>query len=139
MISDETLDYGQKGITATQGWNLAKLTEGELLYLRSQIDAVLPVTRLADMNLERELTLQLRSAQALQQIVLEDTHTPANQKAQVMNSVSATMQQLVKMQIDYYTPERLKKIESALVTVLSTFDTDMTKDFFTRYEEILET
>ncbi len=120
-----------------QGHDLSNMGEGDLLFLRAQIDALLPVKRLSDMNLEMELTLQLRSAQALQQIVLDDALTPANQKAQVMNSVSSTLQQLVKMQIDYYTPERLKKIEAALIKALNKFETEQTKEFFRRYEEIL--
>lgn len=117
--------------------DLTSMSEAELLFLRAQVDALLPVKRLSDMNLEMELTLQLRSAQALQQIVLEDVHTPANQKAQVMNSVASTISSLIKMQVDYYTPERLKKIEAALIKALNTLDTAQTEGFFTKYEEIL--
>lgn len=117
--------------------DIALMNEGELLVLRAQIDALLPVTKLSDMNLERELTLQLRSAQTLQQSVLDDEETPANQKAQVMNSVANTLQHLVKMQVEYYTPERLKLIEAALVRTLKEWPDEQTHAFFQRYEALL--
>lgn len=138
MIGLEKEQYDPMGLDK-EVVDLQKLTESELLLLRSQIDAVLPVTKLSDMNLERELTLQFRVAQALQNEIMDDTHTPANQKAQVMNSVAATLQSLAKMQQEHYTPERLKKIEAALVKVLNTLPAEQTEEFFEVYERMLST
>lgn len=118
--------------------DLEKLDESELLVLRHRVDRLLPVTKLSDMNLERELTLQFRAAQALQANVLDDDQIAANQKAQVMNSVASTLQALVKMQAEYYTPERLKKIENALVKLLNEWPIEQTQAFFVRYEKLLE-
>lgn len=135
MISNEPLmdPIGRASSTV----DLERLTEQELLVMRIKIDALLPITKLADMNLERELTLQFRSAQALQNLILDDIHTAANQKAQVMNSVSSNLQSLVKMQAEYYTPERLKKIEAALVETLNTWPESQTAEFFEKYEQLL--
>lgn len=118
--------------------NLQAMTEQELLSLRTRIDNLLPVIKLADMDLERELTLQFRSAQTLQAAIIEDPMVPANQKAQVLNATASTIQSLVKMQEDYFTPERLKKIEAALVDLLNTWPAEQTEKFFSQYEKILE-
>lgn len=137
MIDKGTAVYEPVGMERTVT-DLTKLDESELLALRARIDQILPVKNLADTNLEQELMMQLRAAQALQGKVLEDDHIPANQKAQVMNAISNTIQNLVKMQLDYYTPERLKKIENALVRTLNSWELSDTEEFFKRYEEILQ-
>lgn len=135
--NNKETNYEPKG-RVKEAVDLSEMDEQELLVLRSKIDALLPVTKLSDLNLERELMLQLRAAQALQTRVLDDANIQANQKAQVMNAVAATIQNLVKMQLEYYTPERLKKIEIALVRTLQSWQPDRVEDFFKRYEEILE-
>lgn len=137
MIRPEKEQYEPLGREKT-AIDLEKLSESELLVLRHKVDRLLPVTKLADMNLERELTLQFRAAQALQAVVLDDQNIAANQKAQVMNAVAATIQSLVKMQAEYYTPERLKKIESALVKTLNEWPIEKTREFFLQYEKLLE-
>lgn len=136
MINNERIDYEAIGVS--NKIDLSKLDEEDLLILRSQIDDLLPVKRLADVNLEEELMLQLRTAQALQSRVIKDDLTPANQKAQVIGSVASTIQNLVKMQLEYYTPERLKHIESALIATLNEWPAEMTQKFFEQYEKILE-
>lgn len=137
MIRREEKQYEPVGLAPTP-IDLNKFSEAELLILRHEIDSRLPITKLSDMNLERELTLQFRVAQTLQARVVEDDDIPANQKAQVMNSVATTLQSLVKMQAEYYTPERLKKIESALVVCLNGWPVEQTEEFFKQYERMLE-
>ena len=92
MIDIEKLDKIRSG-EAFQGDTdklttmLSTLDLGELLALRSQIDARLPMTQLSEMNLEEELVRQYLTVQAVQTACLADSETPANQKAQVANSV----------------------------------------------------
>lgn len=90
----------------------------DLLELRAQIDQMLPAKKLADMNLEQELVVQFLTVKALQTNVLA-SNEEANKKAQVCNTVASTMQQLVKMQTELHTAERLKEIESHLIRSLN--------------------
>lgn len=136
MINNKNDDYSPRGLVKSH-INLDGMKEDELLVLRARIDELLPVKDLSDLNLERELMLQLRAAQALQTKVIDDQLTPANQKAQVMNSVATIIQNLVKMQLEQYTPERLKRIELALIQMLKTMPEDQTEEFFKQYEVIL--
>lgn len=108
--------------------------EEELLELRNAITNMLPASHLKDLDLEQELVLQFRRAQHLQDRVLRQLDIPPNQQAQVLNSVASTLQQLVKMQSDFYTYERLKKIEGILVNLLNQWPEDQTEEFFRRYE-----
>lgn len=113
--------------------DLAGLDVDELLELRAQIDDRLPVKALKDLDLERELVLQLLASQRLQRDVLEDDETPANQRAQVSNSVAAILAQLVKLQAGVYTSERLKKIEQILIEVLNQLPEEQQDAFHQAY------
>lgn len=109
----------------------------ELLRLRGEIDKVLPVSNLADIDLNRELVLQMLATQRLQADVLDDDETPANQRAQVANSVQAALAGLVKLQSEVYTSERLKKIEQRLIEVMHTQPMELQVAFMGAYEEAL--
>lgn len=136
MIDDKPIEYAPVDNIKIYE-QLDKMTEAELLRLRAKVDALLPMTQLSDVNLERELMLQFRVAQNLQTDITNDREIPANQKAQVMNSVASTLQSLVKMQIEYYTPERLKRIELILIDMLNKMPEDQTREFFEKYERLL--
>lgn len=138
---DEYLTAGEKQKGGKQASSILQgLSESELLSLRAEIQNMLPARRLQDINLEQELVYQLRTAQLLQEAVMstDDLEIPANQKAQVLNSVAATIQHLIKMQSDLYTFERFKRIESMLVRLLNTWPDEQTREFFTRYEKELK-
>lgn len=108
-------------------------TELEMLRLRSEIDRHLPA-RLGDLNLEQELLQQYVRVKALQDEVLADGDTPANQKAQVAGQVASTLQQLVKMQSEWNTSERLKEIEARLIKALDKVPHEYLEVFFAWYE-----
>lgn len=114
--------------------DLEKFSEDELLELRQLILEYLPASHLKDLDLEQELVLQFRQAQYLQSSILNNTSIPPNQHAQVMNSVNATLQHLVKMQSEFYTFERFKRIEGILVRLLNEWPEEQTAEFFRRYE-----
>jgi len=139
MFETTNTDYARLGLAkaAPKTVEVTDLDEEELLLLRARIDDLLPATKLADIDLERELMLQLRTAQALQNRTLLTDDIPANQKAQVLNAVAASIQALIKMQAEYYTPERLKRIETHLISLLNSWPEDQTRPFFEAYEKLL--
>ena len=116
---------------------LENMPVDQLLELRRQIESLLPVKDIKDVNLSRELVLQVQALQALQQRVLTDNEAPANQQAQVANSLSSALVNLVKVQTEVYTSERLKVIESILVECLKSLPIETQREFLDAYEEAL--
>lgn len=112
---------------------LDNLSVEDLLNLRSEIETRLPSTKLKDMDLEKELVLQYHKMVQVQARVAEDARTPANQLAQVGNSVAATLQQLVTMQTKHHTSERLKEIEARLIKALNKVPAEYLREFFDWY------
>ncbi len=117
--------------------SLENMPVDQLLELRRQIEALLPVKDIKDLNLSRELVLQVQTLQALQQRVLSDTEIPANQQSQCANSLSAALVNLVKLQTDVYTSERMKIIESILVDCIRDLPMEVQEEFLERYETAL--
>jgi len=114
-----------------------ELSVDELLEMRAQIDAKLPVKDLKDIDMARELVLQVQALQALQRRVLREEETPANQVAAVANALSSALSNLVKMQNDLYTSERLKRVELILIECLDTLPEKAQRKFFEMYEKEL--
>ena len=110
----------------------------ELLDLRARIERRLPARSLKDLDLEGELTLQFLALQELQNKVIDDKDTPANQKAQVANSLSAALVNLVKLQGDVHSSERMKRIESILIDALKDLPVEAVEAFLANYEQALE-
>ena len=109
----------------------------ELLDLRARIERRLPARSLKDINLERELVLQVMALQQLQNRVIDDDDTPANQKAQTASALSAALMNLVKVQSDVHSSERLKKIEAVLIDTLNELPQEAAAAFLGRYEETI--
>ena len=109
----------------------------DLLDLRTRIEALLPARSLQDMNLERELVLQVLALQAMQADVINDGDTPANQRAQVANSLSAALANLVKVQESTYSAERFKRIERLLIETLRELPEGAAAAFLDKYEKAL--
>ena len=86
------------------------MTVAELLKQRDLIDKALPPQTLSGMNLEAEMLLQYHTLRELQTDVLGETDVPANQKAQVANSVTSSLNKLTELQAWIYTIERFKMI-----------------------------
>jgi hypothetical protein len=113
---------------------LAAYSVEQLLALRAAIDEQLPNRTLKAVNLEQELVIQLQLAQKLQKETLEDEKIPANQKAQVLNSVASALQMLGKVQIDLYDSERLKKLEQIMIQTLTQLPIPQQEAFLQAYE-----
>lgn len=115
--------------------DLSSLSMMGLLSLRNRIQGMLPATQLKDMDLSQELVLQVAALQELQRLTMGDKNTPANQQAQVANSLSAALVNLVKLQSEVYTTERFKRIERAVINFLNGLpDGDERKHAYDLYE-----
>ena len=140
MIDNEKLQAlktgAKAGEVATLSSTLATMPRSELLELREALDRLLPTKSLSDLNLEHELLLQYDRVKDLQQDVLSDDSAPANQRAQVANSVAMTLQHLIKMQTEYSTAERFKAIEALMIKAMKSLPIDVATKFLEEYETL---
>lgn len=130
-----------KNEPAAKGPGLADIIVGmsndDLLSLRQKIDLRLK-TDLSRLNLAEELGLQYRAAMVLLDSIQDDQDVPANQRAQVLNSVRTTLGEIIKQQKVVFNAERLKRYESAMLKVLQSLPPEQTRIFFDLYEEFLK-
>lgn len=117
---------------------LQGLSIADLRRIKMEVDALLPERSLSSMNLESELIYQFDAVKELQSLVLTDDETPANQKAQVANSVVATLESLIKMQERYHTAERFKAIENLVIEYMKKLPKDVAEAFLDEYERLEE-
>ena len=120
---------------ATINW--ASMKESDLLAYYTQIREHLPPTALSELDVEHELILQFHTVKQLQNEILTDEATPANQKSQVANSVATLISKLMDMQLEVYSSERFKKIENLLIRELKKLPEDWSEKFLIEYERIL--
>lgn len=117
--------------------DLSGLDEADLVALRGRIESLLPTRSLKDLDMERELVLQLITVQQLQRDVLKEEDIPANQKAQTVNAVAASLATLAKLQNEVFTSERLKRLERVLIETIQTLPPETQEDFLAEYEKAL--
>ena len=125
---------------AEQGFTdraLDAYTLQELLDLRARIERRLPARSLKDLDLERELVLQVMALQQLQNSVIDDDDTPANQKAQTASALSAALMNLVKVQSEVQSTERRKLQEAVLIKALNALPEDSVREFLEEYRRAL--
>ena len=125
-----------KDIPAAKIDLLAGLTDEELISLRTKIDLRLQVD-LSRINLAEEIGMQYRSAMVLLQSIQDDKDVPANQRAQVLNSVRTTLADIIKQQKIVYSAERQKRYEAAIKKVLEQLPVESTRVFFDLYGDYL--
>jgi hypothetical protein len=99
--------------------------------------AYLPQVDLESIDLGQELADNLTAARQLRLDISYDD-TPANQKAQVMNTITTILTNLVKLQMDLYNAQRLKDLESVLIDVMKTQPESLQTAFFDAYEARLQ-
>ncbi len=116
---------------------LEQLSEQELIDLRHELDSRLMLD-LGALNLAEELAIQFRQGKNLLNEVQGDKDVPANQKAQILNSVRAMLSEIIKQQTDVYSMERLKKYEVAFVKCVKLLTLESREAFFDLYGEFLE-
>ena len=118
--------------------NLDGMPLDQRLELRNQIEQRLPAKDLKDLDLGRELVLQVLALQRLQADVINDDEVAPNQRAQVANSLSSALSNLVKVQGDVYTTERLKKLEALYVDALNLLPEEVKHTTIEAYTRLLE-
>lgn len=118
--------------------NLDGMSMQDLLALRNQVEQRLPARDLKDMNLKRELVLQVLALQQLQSNVLQDGDVPANQQAQVANSLSAALTTLVKLQSDVFNSERFKQVEAVVIDLINSLPQEEKAAMYERYAAAVE-
>lgn len=92
---------------------------------------------LSELDLDQELLQQYKDAKQLFKDIELDDETPMNQKAQIMNSITAILTKIVENQTALYDSERVKLIESILIDVLKQYP-DINAEFMERYKKALE-
>lgn len=91
---------------------------------------------LRELNLDFELLRRYQEAKDFLANVIDDTTLPPNQVAQVMNTVTAILKEITKMQTDIHNAERVKLMEQAIITALKTVPEDAQNLFFTEFERL---
>lgn len=115
---------------------LEGLDDNALLALRNRIDSLLTVD-IDALNLTEELGLQYRAGKALLASLGDDT--PANQRAQVFNAVSAMLTKIIEQRKMVASAERLKRYEAAFLKTLEALADDTARAvFIDLYQEFLD-
>lgn len=124
-------------------FNWGALPVTTLIRYHDEIRQFLPPLELSRLNLEQELLLQFHTARALQTEILADADNetneiPANQKAQIVNSVASILNKLAELQSAAYTTERYKQMENLLIHTLRELPEEQAAKFIDRWEEKLK-
>ena len=114
--------------------DLDAYSEAERIALLNRLQVTLPIAT-GELNLEAEIVMQLHLAKAMQSTA-QSSSAPLNQKAQVANTITAILRQLVDMQAILNTTETIKKIERVLLETLNEFP-KLQELFLERYSDNL--
>lgn len=140
MIDESKVkNFGRGEETSTSPFRWSALPLETLLRYLDEIRQVLPATTLLDMNMEEELILQFQAVRTLQNTILDDESVPANQKAQVANSVASVLGSIADLQNKVYSSERFKRIETLLIRHLNKLPEDVAAAFLEDYEQMITT
>jgi len=138
MIDESKVkNFGRGEETSTPTFSWSALPLETLLRYLDEIRQVLPATTLLDMNMEEELILQFQAVRTLQNTILDDISVPANQKAQVANSVASVLGSIADLQNKVYSSERFKRIETLLIRHLNKLPEDVAAAFLEDYEQLV--
>jgi hypothetical protein len=130
--------YSLGNIAKEKKLDLDSMKLDELLALRDEIDAKLPSTAIKDLDLSQELVFQFLRGKQLQTTIAQDENVPANQRAQIANSVRAALTELVKLQQSMYGTEQCRRIEAALAKALRTLPEEAQRVFYDAYQREAE-
>ncbi len=143
MIDQEKLQALRGEARIGEAVTLGNMSYEEMVALKDLLDAQeMEENRmhsLGDINLEHELMSQYAKVKKLQTDVLIDDSVPANQKAQCAGAVASTLQQLIKMQTEFYTAERFRSIENLMIAYMKKLPLADAQSFLDAYEKIGET
>lgn len=123
-------------LQVTPTFRLDSMGKAERLDLRAQLDASLKLD-LKELDLGQELGFTFQQARALYDEVNGDEKTPANQRSQILNTLTGILQGIVKTQTELYNIERLKRLESAMLKALKTLPAENQAAFMDLYAQYL--
>ena len=89
---------------------------------------------LETIDLLGETVRLFRQTKRLMTKVVSNEALPANQKAQVANTLGGLLKTLSNTQTDLYNAERLKRLEHVIVRILQDFPAELQERFLTAYE-----
>lgn len=92
---------------------------------------------LDEVAISSELAHLFFEARSLLSLIKNDMEVPANQKAQVMNSVLSILERITKTQTDLYNAERIRVIEQTLLRVMREQPQEIKEAFMSTYEAAL--
>ena len=85
---------------------------------------------LKSLNLDSELYTTYAKAKNYLADVQSDPEIPPNQIAQVMNTITSILREIVKMQTELHNAEQVKKYEQAVIFALKKAPESVQEDFF---------
>ena len=136
MIDPERLAQVRTALKDGNTDPLNSMSQADLRRLRGNIDRLLPSNDVSSLNLEDELVQQYIKTRDLMDATLLDEACPANQKAQVCNSVVTILGQLVKLQEDLKREQTVKIMEATLIEAIKTLPEEVKGVFFAEYERM---
>ena len=116
---------------------LDDLTDSQVITLRAAIDQRLNLS-LDSIDMKQELALQLRNAQSLYAEAADSSEIPANQKAQILNTISSILKSVTDIAETIHTIEKHKKIEVATLAAVKDLPTDAKDKFFDILKGLLD-
>ena len=93
---------------------------------------------LKNLDLDAELYNAYAKAKNYLADVQSDESIPPNQLAQLMNTISAILKEIVKMQTELHNAERVKKLEAAMIQAIKLAPLESQQAFLVQYETILK-
>ena len=93
---------------------------------------------LKNLDLDAELYNAYAKAKNYLADVQSDDQVPTNQLAQLMNTISAILKEIVKMQTELHNAERVKKLEAAMIQAIKLAPLESQQAFLVQYEAILK-
>jgi len=117
--------------------NIPNIDENILKPIKKENQPTQKAKTLDDLDLDQELLQQFTTAKEVLEDIRHEQDVPANQKAQVINTISSILQSILKMQQDLHNVERMKLVENTLIEVLQRHQT-LRDAFLEDYENALK-
>jgi len=117
--------------------NIPNIDENILKPIKKENPPTPKAKTLDDLDLDKELLQQFTTAKEVLEDIRHEQDVPANQKAQVINTITNILQSILKMQQDLHNVERMKLVENTLIEVLQRHQT-LREAFLEDYEKALK-
>jgi hypothetical protein len=126
-----------EGILKAQAPKLTLSRRAEVPLPQLPIKKQVTANTLNDLDLDKELLDQYKAAKSVFEDIQYAEDIAPNQKAQVINTITTILQNIVKVQQDLHNVERMKLIENTLIATLQNHET-LKEAFLKDYKIALE-